>query len=371
MLEDPVIDYESVGYEPLSSDGQLRKLTENSHPLFPSGDCAFREALRCSALYSGNNLINDNYTLDSKLQFYDPAHMATTGAWPRTDVVFSIALSVQDPPCWSWYKWMESLAGRGSRGQFELGRRIHHPGTTLHPLVACAPIMGRRTATLALSNPAHNGCAQRRSERDHPDFFLGAPGQTVGLRSFPRVASRGGPSGWNPRMDLRHRRRLRDGPLTSLERIHLLEPHVPGLHRGAHFLEDTWERAGVPCHFGGTSMWRWRKSATAPGHGQLLTGCQPGPTHKTLTYLVGMPACPRCGFGDVGDFPTPADASGTRISPGSVDGYRAGDPARSTGERHPAFPDHHRFLPLQPCLPTSEVVRHQPDRQPRLQFLQL
>ena len=90
--EDPAIDYESVGYEPIlnvyqtlvSYNGSLTGPTYQS--FVPELATCVPGSPACSALYSGNNLINGvNYTfvINSKSQFYDPRDGQPLGRLPH------------------------------------------------------------------------------------------------------------------------------------------------------------------------------------------------------------------------------------------------------------------------------------------------
>lgn len=111
--EDPAIDYETLGYEPIINVYQQLIAYNGSQtgPTFESfvpvlATCVPGSnvgANNCAALYNGNTLINGwNYTfvLDSHARFYDPG---TGNSWPvyPTDVLFSVArtMAFSTSPC--------------------------------------------------------------------------------------------------------------------------------------------------------------------------------------------------------------------------------------------------------------------------------
>ena len=99
LSEDPAIDYETVGYEPILNVYQTL-ISYNGSLTGPSpinfvpvlATCVPGSA-ECASLYNGNTLVSGwNYTfvIQGNTSFYDPATHASWGVWP-TDVVFSIA----------------------------------------------------------------------------------------------------------------------------------------------------------------------------------------------------------------------------------------------------------------------------------------
>lgn len=101
--EDPAIDYETVGYEPIVNvyesliayNGSQTGPTPASYvPVIAT--CvpgSTTGANNCASLYSGNSLVSgSNYTfvISKSASFYDPATKKGWGVWP-SDVLFSIA----------------------------------------------------------------------------------------------------------------------------------------------------------------------------------------------------------------------------------------------------------------------------------------
>jgi hypothetical protein len=97
--EDPAIDYETVGFEPITNVYQSL-ITYNGSDAGP-GYANFVPELavcvpgspQCAALFNGNNLSsgsNFTFVLDGSQQFYDPGNGAHWGVYP-SDVVFSLA----------------------------------------------------------------------------------------------------------------------------------------------------------------------------------------------------------------------------------------------------------------------------------------
>jgi hypothetical protein len=108
--EDPAIDYESLGYEPLLNVySQLISYNGSfSGPQYqdfiPNLATCVPGSPQCTKLY-GNTLtngVNFTFVINSAARFYDPA---TGVSWPvyPTDVVFSLARTAAfaDLPCWS------------------------------------------------------------------------------------------------------------------------------------------------------------------------------------------------------------------------------------------------------------------------------
>jgi len=106
--EDPAVDYETVGYEPIlnvyqtliSYNGSLTGPTWDSY--VPTLATCVPGSPQCSGLY-GNSLIRgDNYTfvINPASQFYDPGTQKSWGVYP-TDVLFSVArtLGFSTIPC--------------------------------------------------------------------------------------------------------------------------------------------------------------------------------------------------------------------------------------------------------------------------------
>ena len=111
--EDPAIDYETVGYEPIINvyqsliayNGSQTGPTPASFvPVLatcvPGSDTG---ANNCAALYSGNTLVSGTdytFVIDSHARFYDPN---TGNSWPvyPTDVLFSLArtMAFSTSPC--------------------------------------------------------------------------------------------------------------------------------------------------------------------------------------------------------------------------------------------------------------------------------
>lgn len=99
LSEDPAIDYETVGYEPILNVYQTL-ITYNGSNTGPTYQSFVPELATCvpgspacANLYSGDTLIDGwNYTfvLQSASHFYDPQTSTSWGVWP-TDVVFSLA----------------------------------------------------------------------------------------------------------------------------------------------------------------------------------------------------------------------------------------------------------------------------------------
>ncbi|MGA7923012.1 MAG: hypothetical protein WCA77_03450, partial [Thermoplasmata archaeon] len=199
--EDPAIDYESVGYEPIlnvyqtlvSYNGSLTGPTYQS--FVPELATCVPGSPACSALYSGNNLINGvNYTfvINSKSQFYDPATGNHWGVYP-TDVVFSIARTIgfADLPCWSCNNgWILSQAV-APEGSLSWDAGIHYPGNNT-PSAVFSHVLVNDTAagcpTFALSNPADNGCvtfvANGTTQANWP-FFLELLADPLGASIVP------------------------------------------------------------------------------------------------------------------------------------------------------------------------------------------
>ncbi len=111
--EDPAIDYETVGYEPILNVYQTLIAYNGSQtgPTYQSyvpvlATCvpgSNTGANNCASLYNGNTLINGyNYTfvIDNHARFYDPG---TGNSWPvyPTDVLFSVArtMAFATSPC--------------------------------------------------------------------------------------------------------------------------------------------------------------------------------------------------------------------------------------------------------------------------------
>jgi peptide/nickel transport system substrate-binding protein len=98
LSEDPAIDYETVGAEPIYNVYQTL-INYNASKTGPTYDNFVPQLAtcvpgspQCEALYQ-SSLVNDwNYTfvIQPNASFYDPATQASWGVWP-TDVVFSIA----------------------------------------------------------------------------------------------------------------------------------------------------------------------------------------------------------------------------------------------------------------------------------------
>jgi hypothetical protein len=108
--EDPAIDYETVGFEPIINvyqslinyNGSATGPTWSSY--VPTLATCVPGSPQCQALY-GSSLINgNNYTfvINSASQFYDPGSKKSWGVYP-TDVLFSIArtLGFSTVPCFT------------------------------------------------------------------------------------------------------------------------------------------------------------------------------------------------------------------------------------------------------------------------------
>ena len=106
LSEDPAIDYETVGAEPIFNVYQTL-ITYNGTATGPSPDDFVPELAtcvpgspQCQALYKGDSLQSgSNYTfvIQSNASFYDPATGVHWGVYP-TDVLFSIDPGVRDSP---------------------------------------------------------------------------------------------------------------------------------------------------------------------------------------------------------------------------------------------------------------------------------
>ena len=99
LSEDPAIDYETVGFEPIVNVYQTL-ITYNGSTTGPTYNAFVPELAtcvpgspECASLYNGNTLLNGwNYTfvIQPNASFYDGNTGASWGVWP-TDVVFSLA----------------------------------------------------------------------------------------------------------------------------------------------------------------------------------------------------------------------------------------------------------------------------------------
>ena len=103
LSEDPAIDYETVGAEPIINVYQTL-ITYNGSQTGPTWQSFVPELAtcvpgspQCEQLYGGNSLINGgtNYTfvINPNASFYDPSTQAHWGVYP-TDVMFSIARTI-------------------------------------------------------------------------------------------------------------------------------------------------------------------------------------------------------------------------------------------------------------------------------------
>ncbi|MGI0132527.1 MAG: PKD domain-containing protein [Thermoplasmata archaeon] len=110
LSEDPAIDYETLGYEPILNVYQTL-ITYNGSQTGPTWQSFVPELAtcvpgspQCQALYGGNSLITNGtdytFVINANASFYDHATNVHWGVYP-TDVVFSIArtLGFSTLPC--------------------------------------------------------------------------------------------------------------------------------------------------------------------------------------------------------------------------------------------------------------------------------
>lgn len=110
LSEDPAIDYETVGYEPILNVYQTL-ITYNGSQTGPTWQSFVPELAtcvpgspQCQQLYNGNSLISNGtdftFVLNPNASFYDPSTHNHWGVYP-TDVMFSIArtLGFSTLPC--------------------------------------------------------------------------------------------------------------------------------------------------------------------------------------------------------------------------------------------------------------------------------
>jgi len=109
LSEDPAIDYETVGAEPIYNVYQTL-INYNGSETGPTADSYVPQlatcvpgSAECQRLYQGSDLVNGNdytFAIQPNASFYDGATQTHWGVWP-TDVVFSIArtLGYATLPC--------------------------------------------------------------------------------------------------------------------------------------------------------------------------------------------------------------------------------------------------------------------------------
>jgi peptide/nickel transport system substrate-binding protein len=181
--EDPAIDYETVGAEPIYNVYQTL-INYNGSLTGPTADdfvpqlatCVPGSA-ECVSLYSNNLVTGNNYTfvIQPNASFYDPSTQAHWGVWP-TDVVFSIARtlgfstlpSVSINPGWII---AQSLLNSGNYTWDSIHGSYNN---TPQQILGAMTINGSDCPSAAMNPSTGHGCVTFNVDGNHHDwpYFL-------------------------------------------------------------------------------------------------------------------------------------------------------------------------------------------------------
>ncbi|MCI4351691.1 MAG: ABC transporter substrate-binding protein, partial [Thermoplasmata archaeon] len=166
--EDPAVDYESNGYEPILNVYQTLIAYNGSQtgPTYvsyvPQLAACVPGSPACATLFGSSLVKGDNVTfvLDAAANFYDPTTKASWGVWP-TDVLFSVArtMSFANIPSFGGNNgWIleQSLLPTGNKnwdGGIHAARN-NTPGNIYQHVI----LNGTDCPATATTSPAYHGC---------------------------------------------------------------------------------------------------------------------------------------------------------------------------------------------------------------------